>query len=417
MREMILWVAAATAAVAVSAEEITGGRFYTVPEKVYVNEPFELRLELAATFGSEVEDLRIGGIPNDPGLLELGQMRQLSQSRESRDGRDVTVFRYAVSARGKKAFSRHCAPALSCSLVVRRNAGFFSHWQAYPQEKSLEPFDLSILALPEAGWPAGYTGAIGSFTLSGKLSQSVVRPGDIVTLTLTLAGDGWLGNGEMPAPAASPLFKSYPARATVSEPLRRVTEQAWIPNATNAAEIGAVRFPFFNPKTEKFEEAVAGPFRLTFSAASAAPTNAAVKVIHAELEPAAAQEGQPAAVTIDDVNRSVRHFGPLLAFAAAVLAAGFVFFALVGKHTVAGIALSVILIGAGGWAGHALSQRNARTATVKLAGRCDVRFAPSGQAVLLFSLNPGTEVTPLETSGAWTRIDAAGRRGWTRLPK
>ena len=82
-----------------------------------------------------------------------------------------------------------------------------------------------------------------------------------------------------------------------------------------------------------------------------------------------------------------------------------------------GIALSIVLIGAGVWAGHALSQRNAKTGAVKLADRCDVRFAPSGQALLLFTLNPDTEVTPLETSGDWTRIDAAGRRGWARLPK
>src|SRR5574344_1574486 len=173
MRNTIRWMTAAimAAAAAASAEEIINGRFYTEPEKVYVNEPFELRLELVVTFGGEIEDLRIGGIPNDPTLLELGQMRQLSQTRESRDGRDVSVFHYSVSARGKKAFSRHCAPALSCSLVVRRAVGFFSHWQAYPQEKSLAPFDLKILSLPETGWPAGFTGAIGSFRLSGKLSQ------------------------------------------------------------------------------------------------------------------------------------------------------------------------------------------------------------------------------------------------------
>jgi hypothetical protein len=397
--------------------DLLGGRLYTVPEKVYVNQAFDIHFELEVTFGSEVQDVRVSGFPNNPDLLTVGPLEGAADSRVTRDGQSVTVRRFTAKARGHRPIDRTFSPTMQCMLVERRNAGFFSHWQSFPKQKRLEPFTLRVLPLPETGRPAHFGGAIGDFRLDGQLSKTAVQPGDIVTLTLELTGRGWLPeNIAMPPPggadgpsAISPLFKTYPAKELLREPARLKTEQVFIPQSTNAAEIAAARFCFFNPATEAYEESVAGPFRLTFSAAPAAPKADEVRVIDTA-RPAAAQ-ALPQAVTIERVNLTLRHAAPLLAGSAGALAAFFVFFLLVGTHRRLAAAAGLLVLAGGVCAAWLLGGRT-DTATRRLARRTDVRFAPSQAAAALFPLNPGASVVPLEKSGAWVRIDASGRRGW-----
>lgn len=391
------------------AGEIYSGRLYTVPEKIYVNQPFEIHFELEVSFGSEVEDLRISDFPNNPELLSVGRLESLSRDRVTRDTQAIDVLHFSAQARCFKPLDHTFSPALQCLLVERRSAGFFSQWQSYPKQKPLEPFALRVLPLPEAGRPANFSGAIGAFRLIGRLSQSNVQPGDIVTLSLSVTGKGWLGEAAAPAPAASPLFKTYPAKELAREPLRLQTEQIFIPQSTNATEIAAVRFVYFNPSTERYEESVAGPFRLTFDAAAPRPKADEVRVI--DTAQPVRSEPLPQAVTLERVNLTVRPLLPLLAGCAGALAAFFVFFLLYGRHTRLAVLFGLVLLSGGGAAGYLLSGQK-ETVSVALIRQTEVLFAPSRAAAVLFALKPGTPVVPVEHAGAWVRIDAAGRRGW-----
>ena len=58
------------------AGELFSGRLYTVPEKTYVNQAFEIHFELEVSFGSEVEDLRISDFPSNPDLITVGRLAQ-----------------------------------------------------------------------------------------------------------------------------------------------------------------------------------------------------------------------------------------------------------------------------------------------------------------------------------------------------
>ena len=394
------------------AGDLLGGRLYTVPEKVYVNQAFEIHFELEVTFGSEVQDVRISGFPNNPDILTVGPLEDAADSRVARDGQSITVRRFIAKARGHRPIDHTFSPVVNCALVERRNAGFFSHWQSFPKQKPLAPFPLRIQPLPETGRPENFSGAIGSFRLSGQLSQTTVRPGDIITLSLDLDGQGWLGdNTAMPAPPTSPLFKTYPAKEALREPTHLKTEQVFIPQTTNATEIAAIRFCFFNPATGRYEESKAGPFRLTFSDASTAPKADEVRVI--DTARSTTSETLAKSVTIEKVNLSLRHAAPLLAGSAGVLIASFIFFLLVGTHKRLAIIAGLLALVGGICAAWLLSGRT-DTATRQLARRAEAHFAPSHAAATLFPLNPGTSVIPLESSGAWIRVDASGRRGWIR---
>lgn len=391
------------------AGELLAGRLHTAPERVFVNQVFELHFELEVTPGSEVEYLRISDFPNDANLVAFGRLETTSRTRGTRDGQPVEVLHFTASGRGHLPIERTFNPNLQCTLVQRRSTGFFSQWQSTPRQLRLAPFSLCIQPLPTAGRPAHFSGAVGAFKLAGQLSRSQAQPGDIITLTLELAGQGWLGDARAPSPEGSTLFKTYPPKELAREPLRVRTEQVFIPQSTNASEIAAVRFSYFNPASAAYEESVAGPFRLTFSAADSAPKVAGVRVINTSGPRSSVAPGQ--AVTIEDVNQRIRHLIPLLIICASALAAFFAVFQLYGRHPRLAALAGVLLLAAGGGAGHLLNSKSSDgKRTVSL--RTEALFAPSLSSAPLFVLAPGTPVTPLEAVGPWVRVDAAGRRGW-----
>lgn len=406
----IALVAMLWAFLSVTAGEILDGFFYTVPEKVYVNQPFELHCKVSITSGSTIEDIQLSNFLNDPSLLEMNQLRVTEEKAENKGSQSITVVHLVGEARGKKAFQREITPILHCSLVERRGGGFFSQWRAYPRRKVMRPFSINILELPSAGRPADFQGAIGQFFLKGKLSKNVVSPGDIITLRLELKGKGWTGNSVMPSPVTNALFKTYPVKEIVHKPLQWVTEQVWIPNSTNSLQVGAVFFPYFNPKTEKYESCQAGPFSLSFSAPHP-ETNTVqeVKVIRTEKPPAVSS----IETHLVSLNEQGRHLWPLFTFALFLLVAFFILFQLVGRRTILGIILAVVVAAIGAGVGLWMDQRD-QANTQKVAKACEAHLAPSDSSSLLFKLKPGAEVIPLEKAGGWTRVESGGRRGWVR---
>ncbi len=394
---------------AARAAEIFGGRFYTVPDKLFVNQAFEIHFELEVSPGCEIEDLRISDFPNDADAVSVDPMRSLSRNRTTRSDRTLDVLHFAASARCSKPIDHTFSPFLQCMLVERRNSGFFSHWQSFSAQRQLAPFSLHAQPLPAVGRPAAFGGAVGTFRLTGRLSQTSVRPGDIVTLTLELDGQGWLGAAPMPAPAASPHFKMYPPQEILREPLRVKTEQVLIPASTNAVEIAALRFAFFNHAAGRYEESVAGPFRLTFTQA-AAPQTEEVRVINTS-DGADVGFSPQKGFALEHADQTLRQAAPLIAVCVSAVVGILLFFMLFGRHTRTAVLVGVLSLGLGIAAARALGSRKT-TGTLALAHRVELRFAPSQASAALFALNPGTAVIPVEKAGTWTRIDADGRRGW-----
>ena len=59
-----------------------------------------------------------------------------------------------------------------------------------------------------------------------------------------------------------------------------------------------------------------------------------------------------------------------------------------------------------------LAQRSATLLT--LHETASLQLAPGPRAATIMELPPGTTLLPLERSGGWLRVEAAGRRGWLR---
>ena len=188
------------------------------------------------------------------------------------------------------------------------------------------------------------------------------------------------------------------------------TEQIFIPQSTNATEIGEIAFSYFNPETHRFEVTKAGPFKIRFTDKPANPVETAVRVIDT-VTPSYAGSAAGQGVTLEQVNKGVHDYLHLLIPAVALLIACFIFFQCYGAHTRIGVLLAIILIGLGIALGYYTLQTTTQR-VLELNTLTTVRFAPSGNAKTLFVLKTGTKVLPLETAGSWKRIDANGHRGW-----
>lgn len=408
MRGICVLVVVLGALVSATAGEIHSGRLYTVPAKLYVNQAFEIRFELTVTAGCDIEQLNISDFPTHPEIITVGQLEPTTRNRISRDGQLYDVLYYTASARCHKPLDRTFAPSVHGMLVVRRSTGFFSYSQSQAMQQKLDPFGLRVLPLPAIGRPEHFSGAIGNFYLKGSISQTHVQPGDIVTLSLELVGQGWLTDVVLPALQATPLYKMYPVKERERTAMRIITDQVLIPQSTNATEIAAVSISFFNPVTERYEASVAGPFHLTFG--TGAPLEKAEIRVLDPIRGAAPSDAQT--VIFERINLMRQQIFSVLIAGVGVLAAFFLFFLLRSKQPWLAVLLVLLVLGLGLGVGYAFRAQQSVVSICHVTQRAEVRFAPGDGAMTLFTLNPGTVVTPLERKERWLRIDAASRRGW-----
>ena len=399
------------------AAEIRSARFLTKPEHIFVNQSFELFFELELSVGAEVQDLQFAGFTQNEEIFRLGSFEALPKIQRQVEGGKVTVdvLRFKAIAQAVGVGRHPIQTRVQCQLLERRGGAFFSSYTSRGVQVAVVPFTLSIQSLPEAGKPKDFSGAVGKFTLTAQLSSPTAQPGDILTLTTTIQGEGDLRPAMVPVPKGAKGFKIYPLKESAREMSLLKTEQIFIPQSTNAVEIGEIVFAYFNPETRTFEEARAGPFKIQFLEKSTQPVATAVRVI--ETATPVSRNGASAGqgVLLGQVNKGLHDYLHLVIPAAGLLLACFIFFQLQGSHTRLGlvVALGVTLLGVGlGF----FARRSSVHQTLEIKERTMVRFAPSAHAKTLFVLQPGTTVVPLETAGFWKRVDAKGERGWIEMP-
>ena len=399
-----------------ASADLFGGRVYTEPRKIYVNQPFNLFLELEVTRGRDIDNIRVQGLPSNAEFITLGQLTQ-ERSRETRrrqNGEVVDVLRFHSEARCHTSVSQQFNPVLSCDVLERRSRGFFSFSSSSTKRIRLSPFTLTVHKLPSQNRPANFSGAVGEFKLNGTLSKSSVRPGDIITLSLELKGSGWLNDAPMPSPEKTDNFKCYPPKEILREKNKIRTEQIFIPNSTNAVAIAPAAFNYFNPKTEKYEICSTPSFKLRFiTEAAVAQTNRVNVIASGE----STHSGNTAVtITAREVNTAFHKILPVAAACLTLIAASFVFLTVIKLNKWIAVAATLFAVSAGGF----LSFKAARyepAREVSLKEVTEVYLAPSRKAPLIMKLQASAKVIPLESTERWTRIDADGRRGWVESSK
>lgn len=140
----------------------------------------------------------------------------------------------------------------------------FDQGNARQKTKYSDPVSLTVRDLPEAGKPSGFSGAVGSFTLSAALDKPGVKAGEAVNLKVTVTGTGNeksvssvdfrnLNQFEVFDPEIQSDVQVKNNRLFITKTFRYVL----IPQAEGNTTVGPITVYFFNPEKGRYDSSQA----------------------------------------------------------------------------------------------------------------------------------------------------------------
>jgi hypothetical protein len=162
---------------------------------------------------------------------------------------------------------RYEIPAARLNYSLPLSASFFSREESHQLRSETVP--LVVIDPPQAGRPTDYNGAVGRLALEAHVDSGVAKVGDPLVLTVRVTGDGNVSFFPRPS-VRVPWGQLVPAEERVqldssATVVRGSKEFDWVitPARSGEVEIPSIRYPFFNPYTERYELAVTSPQRVT----------------------------------------------------------------------------------------------------------------------------------------------------------
>jgi hypothetical protein len=252
-----------------SDDEGVALRAVAQPERVYVGQ--QITYQVGVFLDDDVR-MRLRRnpefIPPEPrGMLayELPAPALTPPARTSSGKRyEAHVFQRALFP---LAAGRYVVPQAQLVYSLPLSNSFFSR----EESRTVRADSLVVVAVepPAAGRPADWSGAVGDLAVETRLDSSSGRAGDPVVVTVRVQGRGNVKL--LPRPAlAVPWGTAVPSEERVkldtdAVVVRGVKEFDWLvtPRQAGTLELPSVRYPFFNPYTERYEIAVTRPQSLT----------------------------------------------------------------------------------------------------------------------------------------------------------
>ena len=321
----------------------------------YVGEAFMFTLRVAVTPGSDLANETILGLNNYP-VTTIGVLRRAGRTPGA-SGNEVVS--YTGMFRATAAFEGPVELILAGESVEQRRSGFFTQWTRSPFRAQARPLEFKALALPAQGRPENFSGAVGMFTLDVQSTPREVRVETLVTREIRLRGaaDNLPGTLTPVFPAHDVNFTFYDLReiSRAENPPEVLWRQMLKPLNTNAVEIVAPTFSFFDPKAGVYRVLQPPPEKLVF-------------IANEENAPDAFKD-------IDTTPHRPADTPPRRFFDAP-------------------------------------TSRHADASTLEITRHTKARLAPSHRAAVLFELEPGATVTIAERAEGWLRVVSRNRAGW-----
>jgi hypothetical protein len=380
------------------------------PPVPFVGQPFTLTLDVTVNPGIELENPIIEGLPDPSHARFINFVTAGRQTLRPEGGRATDVLRYTAEGRATRPFVTTVSSILRAQVIERVSMGFSLQMRSFPITCRISSARLNVRDLPSQDRPADFSGAIGRFTLSGEASPVTVAPGDLVTLSYTLTGSGWLADAALVPPDPGVHFKTYSAQETarVDSPPRLSIRQVVIPLSTNAAVVATPRVVYFDPDAVAYRTATIEPFRLTF--VQTATTEPAIRRIDATpaVRPADTDLARPPELALAETVAKIRQLVPLASALILAAAVTGMFFRI---RRIPAVIAGLLILALGVAASRRFS-RAAEARALKVGTSVTARLAPSDRAFPLFDLHPGASVLPLEHTPGWVRVRAAEREAW-----
>ncbi len=146
---------------------------------------------------------------------------------------------------------------------------FFDSYQDVPVKLATRPVTIRVKPLP-AGAPAGFTGAVGDFSMRATLSENEIGVNEALSLKITIRGDGnlpLLGEPEVNLPLDHDLYDVNKSLNT-SNSGNRITgsvtfEYPIVARHAGRFRIAPVNFSWFDPASKQYRSTSTDEFIFT----------------------------------------------------------------------------------------------------------------------------------------------------------
>lgn len=189
----------------------------------------------------------------------------------------------------QKAGEQTIEPAeVVCLVNVRRPRGsgspfddFFGSGYVTTRQRVTTPArSLHVSALP-AGAPSSFSGGVGQFKVSAKVSKDSLKTHDAASFIVTVSGKGNIALVEAPKIAFPPDFEVYDVKTSVNTDKSgtsgsKTFEYPFIPRSPGDFELGPVPFSYYDVNARRYEtvSSAAIPISVARSATSTVPESA-----------------------------------------------------------------------------------------------------------------------------------------------
>ncbi|MBN2030335.1 protein BatD [bacterium] len=239
-------------------------------KQVYQNEPVVVTYKICTLVN--ISEVGLARTPSTGGFWveEFPLERQLQTNTEIVEGKRYTVATIKKMALFPMSTGEKTIEPLvvDCQVVVRQqsrslfddffNDPFFSN--TVVKRIQSEPIIVTVLPLPTAGKPPGFSGVVGKYTISCSVDQSQVETNQAVSYKLKIEGEGNIRTLPEPDVFFPADFEVYPPE--VSEQINRTGsvvsgsktyEFVLIPRVAGTQEIKPVQLHFFNPELRTYQ--------------------------------------------------------------------------------------------------------------------------------------------------------------------
>lgn len=241
--------------------------FRTTKDKPFDGETVPVELKLYVPGDLRVQDW---GIP-EFGRSKLAVWRfepNRLLGRATLGGRTFASVSYPSTLTPTGPGKNSVGPAKLRLIVIETTMDSFG-LRPFHEEVNLTIPALELEARPlPPGAPEGFRNAVGNFTLGASTTETEIREGDPVSVTLTVSGTGNLDNLSPPTPLDAAGWKVYETAATQRGDERRsesgtVEFRQFMRPLTTQTKIPPFRLVFFDPDREHYRTLLSDPIPLT----------------------------------------------------------------------------------------------------------------------------------------------------------
>jgi len=228
---------------------------------------------------SDIDVENLASFPSFWATNLITDRQQIEPKQEIIDGTEyLTGELYKAALFPQKAGEITIAPKkLTCTAQIRTEGNkrvrdpffdsffddpfFNSQYQNVRLEMESNPIRLNVKPLPIENKPAGFSGAVGRFSIKASIDSESLVVNDAVTIKLVISGSGNLELINTPEIGWPPDFEAYepkitknikPTSAGVSG--SRTFEFLAIPRSSGDFKIGPIELSYFDPSTGKYKK-------------------------------------------------------------------------------------------------------------------------------------------------------------------